>query len=155
MSSQALTGAALSRARSRSRRALLQALYQWQLNAADAADIAHQFAGGSELKNADTEYFDELLRAITTDVEMLGAEVTGHLDRPADQLDPIEWAILLIGAYELKYRVDIPYRVVINEGVELAKRFGAEESHRYINAVLDRMAPALRAVEVKAGRRPD
>ncbi len=155
MSPQALTGAALSRARSRSRRALLQALYQWQLNAADAADIARQFAGGSELKNADTEYFDELLRAITADADELAAKAAKHLDRPPAQLDPIERAILLIGAYELEHRIDIPYRVVINEGVELAKRFGAEESHRYINAVLDRMAPALRPVESRAGRRPD
>lgn len=142
-----------NRRRSLARRLAMQALYQHQVG-----DDAHwktlraQFHENPEFERVDPEYFDELLQQCVERGDELAAILAPNFDRPADQVDPVERAILLIGCYELKERLDIPYRVVINEAVELAKRFGAEDGHRYVNAILDRSAAQLRSVEISARR---
>jgi transcription antitermination protein NusB len=137
----------LARSRSIARKCAMQALYQWQLTQQSSEEIGAQFAGSEELQGADLEYFSELLRECIQNQESLDAALSGFLDRPIAQLDPVEHAILLIGMHELSHRLDVPYRVVINEGVELSKRFGATDGHRYINAVLDKAARVSRVAE--------
>lgn len=140
-----------ARARARARRLTLQGLYQWQLTGAGAREVAAELLASQNVKDTDTEYFQELLKGILAGSAELETRFTPHLDRPAAQLDPIERGILLLGTYELKERLDVPYKVVLNEAVELAKDFGAEESHKYINAVLDKTAVELRRAERSAG----
>ncbi|HET7921574.1 MAG TPA: transcription antitermination factor NusB, partial [Gammaproteobacteria bacterium] len=136
-----------ARGRSRARRLAMQGLYQWQMGTDAAAEIGAQLRLSREARGTDLDYFDDLLHNIITGHAELAAAFEPHLDRPAEQLDPIERAILLLGTYELRARMDVPYRVVLNEAVELARDFGAEDSHKYINAVLDRAAASLRAPE--------
>ena len=136
-----------SRARSIARKVAMQALYQWQLTQQDAADIKLQYLTDEESAGLDDEHFSELITECIGRHAELTAALAPFLDRPLDQLDPVESAILLIGMYELKFRLDIPYRVVINEAVDLCKRFGATDAHKYINAVLDRAAREIRAAE--------
>lgn len=140
----------MSRARSLARERTLQALYQWQMTGQAAAEIDRQFMEEQDMKGVDRKYFSELLREVTANVESLDGLAAEVLDRPIAQVDPVEQAILRIGTYELQHRIDIPYRVVINEMVELAKVFGAEQGHKYINGILDKLAARLRSVEVKA-----
>ena len=139
-----------SRSRSLARRLALQALYQWQITAQSSAELLNQFAQDEGYPEVDAEYFQELIRGVTAQGEALDATLAGLIDRPVAQLDPIEHAVLLIGVYELTQRLETPYRVVINEGVELAKKFGATDGHKFVNAVLDRAARELRAVEYAA-----
>jgi N utilization substance protein B len=136
-----------TRARSIARKLAMQALYQWQLTQQSAADIKQQFLESEESAGVDREHFEELVGKSIAQHEELEAALTPFLDRPLDQLDPVETAILMIGMYELQQRVDIPYRVVINEAIDLCKRFGATDAHKYVNAVLDRAARELRAAE--------
>jgi N utilization substance protein B len=135
------------RARSRARRCALQALYQWQLNGDSAADLLRQYREGDDLKKADQAFFETLVIGCVRDASSLVASVAGLLDRPVEQLDPIERAALTIGLYELRHELDVPYRVVISEAVALAKDFGGSDGHKYVNAVLDRAAAQLRAHE--------
>jgi N utilization substance protein B len=136
-----------SRARSIARKVAMQALYQWQLTQQPADEIKQQHLEDEESAGVDEEHFAELVtECIAHQAEITGA-LTPYIDRPLDQLDPVESAILMIGMYELRRRPDIPYRVVINEAVDLCKRFGATDAHKYINAVLDRAARELRAAE--------
>lgn len=139
-----------ARARSLARKFAMQALYQWQLTGYGPAKLRDQFATEEGFDGADREYFGELLEGIISTIDELDQSLTGLADRPLAQLDPVEHAILLIGVFELGQRADVPYRVIINEGVELAKRFGATEAHKYVNAVLDRAAGTLRAAEQAA-----
>jgi len=136
-----------ARARARARRLALQGLYQWQLSAALPDDIIAQLRLSQNIKDIDTDYFEELLRGVIADSDKLAAAFSPYLDRPLTQLDPVERGIFLLSTYELSARPDVPYRVVLNEAVELARKFGAEDSHKYINAVLDRAAMVLRATE--------
>jgi transcription antitermination protein NusB len=136
-----------TRGRSIARKLAMQALYQWQLTQQSAAEIKQQFLESEESAGVDREHFEELLGKSIALHEEIEAALTPFLDRPLDQLDPVETAILMIGMYELQQRVDIPYRVVINEAVDLCKRFGATDAHKYVNAVLDRAARDLRAAE--------
>lgn len=137
-------------ARSRARRILLQAMYQWQLTGQDVAEVEAQFVEEGSTKGLDADYFHTLVHDITSNVDALDDALTPSLDRPIARLDPIERAILRIGAFELTFRKDVPWRVVINEAVELAKTFGAEQSHKYINGVLDKVARTTRADEIEA-----
>ena len=137
-------------ARTRARELLLQALYQKQIAGHDRRELLSQFREQTAYQRVDQEFFEELLGAICDAQDALEETVGGIIDRPLEQLDPVELGILLIGVYELQSRIDIPYRVVINEGVNLAKRFGATDGHKYINACLDVAAQSLREVEVKA-----
>jgi N utilization substance protein B len=142
-----------SRTRSLSRKLAMQALYQWQLTGQSAAELRNQYATEEGYGDADAEYFRELLNGITDGAAALDASLATFIDRPVEQLDPVERAVLLIGLYELGQRLDVPYRVVINEGVELAKRFGATDGHKFVNAVLDRAARSLRVAEQAAAAR--
>ncbi len=137
-------------ARTRARELLLQALYQKQIAGHDCRELLSQFREQVAYERVDQEFFEELLRAICDTQAELEQSIEKLIDRPLEQLDPVELGILLIGVYELQSRIDIPYRVVINECVNLAKRFGAIDGHKYINACLDAAAQSLREVEVKA-----
>ena len=125
----------------------LQALYQWTLSDASLVDIDAEFRVDNDFRHTDGEYFQALLRGVMQDVEALEALFSPLLDRALDDLDPIERNLLRMGTFELKERIDVPYKVVINEAVSLAKKFGATESHRYINGVLDKVASELRTAE--------
>lgn len=139
--------------RSRARSVLVQALYQWQMTGQDISQIEAQFlAEGEEMADVDQDYFTALLHEVPTRLKELDAHLSPYLDRSISQVDPVERAILRLGACELALHPEVPYRVVINEGVELAKRFGAEQGHKYINSILDKVARDLRAVEVSAKR---
>ncbi|MCW8829182.1 MAG: transcription antitermination factor NusB, partial [Gammaproteobacteria bacterium] len=138
----------MSRARSLARERAMQALYQWQLTGQELNDIDRQFMEEQDMKGVDKKYFKELLHEIPRQLDELDAHGEGVLDRTIEQVDPVERAILRIGIYELQHRIDIPYRVVINEMVELAKIYGAEQGHKYINGILDKLAARLRSVEV-------
>ncbi len=137
-------------ARRRARRQLLQALYQWQLGRADAAEIERQFAEDASFRRIDRTFFHEVLRGVITEQDRLDALLAPHLDRQVSALDQIERALLRMGAYELSARIDVPFKVVIGECVTLAREFGAEDSHKYINGVLDKVARSERAGEVTA-----
>lgn len=119
-------------------------MYQMQIAGHDRRELAAQFRERRDYERADSEYFDEALRAIVDAQASLEQVASTYMDRPLDQLDPVERGILLLGFYELRERLEIPYRVVINEAVNLAKRFGAVDGHKYINAVLDRAAREIR-----------
>ena len=125
----------------------LQALYQWTLSDASLVDIDAEFRVDNDFRHTDGEYFQALLRGVMEDVESLEALFSPLLDRALDDLDPIERNLLRMGTFELKERIDVPYKVVINEAVSLAKKFGATESHPYINGMLDKVASELRTVE--------
>ena len=140
-------------ARSRARRRALQALYAWQLGGGAMREVIAQFRHEQDMQVADLEYFEDLLRGVEKHCADLDAGLAPHLDRDIGQVDPIERAALRLAAYELKYRSDVPYRVVLNEAVEVTKRFGAEHGHTYVNGVLDKLARAWRAVEYGAGGR--
>lgn len=140
-----------SRARSRARRLALQGLYQWQLSGAAEQEIGEQLLADQNPRDTDVQYFEELLRGCISESETLQAVFAERLDRPLEQLDPVERSVLLLGTCELKSHPEVPYRVVLNEAVELTKKFGAEDSHKYINAVLERVARALRTVEFAPG----
>ena len=138
---------ARSSARSVARKLALQALYQWQLNAAPWQDLIQEFAASEDFPKADRDYFSELVQQIVSSRTLLDADLGAFMDRPPEQLDPIEHAVLLIGAHELRSHPEVPFRVVINEAVSLARRFGATDGHKFVNAVLDRAARSLRPHE--------
>ena len=137
----------LSHQRSVARKLALQALYRWQLNECPWQDLIQEFGEAQDMPRADREYFRELVEGVWRNREALDADLASWADRGPSLLDPIEHAILLIGVFELRNRKDVPYRVAINEAVTLAKRFGATDGHKYVNAVLDRAARALRPDE--------
>jgi N utilization substance protein B len=140
-------------ARARARRRALQALYAWQLSGSRMNVVIEQFRHEQDMEIADLEYFEELLGGVEAHCAELDAGLKPHLDRDIAQVDPIERAALRLSAWELKYRPDVPYRVVINEAIEVVKRFGSEYGHTYVNGVLDKLAADWRAVEYRgAGR---
>ena len=134
-------------ARSKARRFVLQALYQMHMTGTTAAEVETQFRQDHDMKRVDTEYLHDVLIGLAKNRSELIAQVTPQLDRKFEELDPVETAALKIGAFELMHRVDVPYRVVINEGVELVKQFGASESHKLVNTVLDSLAKIHREAE--------
>jgi N utilization substance protein B len=136
-----------SRARSLARKLAMQALYQWQLTQQDADEIKQQYLESEDSAGVDEDHFVELVTQVIARQEAITTALKSFVDRPLEQLDPVEAAILMVGMHELQQRLDIPYRVVINEGVDLCKRFGATDAHKYINAVLDRAAREIRAAE--------
>ena len=137
-------------ARTRARELMVQALYQKQIAGHSTAELVAQFHEDPSYERVDQAFFDELFPTISNSQEALEQKIEALIDRPLEQLDPIELSILLIGVQELETRIDIPYKVVINEGVNLARRFGAADSHKYINACLDVAARSLRQIEVQA-----
>lgn len=142
----------MSRQRSRSRSLAIQAIYQWQMAGQDVGAIIQHFMLEQDTKKFDSDYFGELVRGVPTRLDELDKALADCIDRDLNSVDPVERAILRLGAYELIEHPEIPYRVVINEAVELAKTFGAEKGHRYVNGVLDKAARALRPLEAAARR---
>ncbi|MEI2645933.1 MAG: transcription antitermination factor NusB [Candidatus Competibacter sp.] len=132
------------------RRCAAQALYQWQLTDQEPSRIAAQFLADQDLGKADPDYFRELLWQIPARVAEIDAVLTPYLDRPITQIDPVECAILRIGGYELLAHPDLSSRIILNEAVELAKVFGAEQGHRFVNGVLDKVARTVRSAEFAA-----
>jgi N utilization substance protein B len=128
----------------------MQALYQWQLTGQSFAELRNQYTSDEGYPEVDPEYFQQLLQGVVEGATELDGMLGEWIDRPVAQLDPVEHAVLLIGLQELRQHPEVPYRVVLNEGVELAKKFGATEGHKFINAVLDRAARRLRAAEQQA-----
>jgi len=137
-------------ARRRARRLVLQALYQWQMSGADEADIERQFREDPNFERVDAQYFHELFRGVIECCGALDEQLAPLLDRKVTELDRVELALLRMGVYELRHRPDVPFKVAIDEAVGLARVFGAEQSHRYINGVLDAVARSERAREVAA-----
>ncbi len=140
----------MSRQRSKARSLALQAIYQWQMAGQAVPDIVQQFLFEHAGKRFDRDYFRDLLEGIAGQLETVDAVLAEVIDRDIERVDPVERAILRLGAYELLRHPEIPYRVVINEAVELAKTFGSEQGHRYVNGVLDKAARSLRALEIGA-----
>lgn len=137
----------MSRKRSKARHYAVQALYQWQMTGQDIADIDRQFLSEQDINSFEVPFFRDLLRGVPTHLAELDEHLAPCLDRAIESVDPVERAILRLGAFELLHHPEIPYRVAINEAVELAKVFGAEQGHRYVNGVLDKLARSVRATE--------
>ncbi|GAB4261532.1 MAG: transcription antitermination factor NusB [Methylomicrobium sp.] len=140
----------MSQARTNARKAAVQALYQWQMTGQNLSVIERQFLEEERLKDAQKSYFNELFHEIPKTLDVIDEALKQFVDRPVEAIDPVERAILRIGVYELINRLDMPYRVVLNECINLAKCFGAEGSHRYVNGILDKVAQQKRAVEIQA-----
>ncbi|UTW10458.1 transcription antitermination factor NusB [Marinobacterium rhizophilum] len=128
----------------------LQAVYQWQIAGQPLTEIDAQFRVDNDMKDTDVQMFSELLHGVAKSKSELDKAFEPYLDRALHDLDPIELAVLRIGTYELMKRIEVPYRVAINESVELAKIFGATESHKYVNGVLDKLAQRVRYAEIRA-----
>jgi N utilization substance protein B len=131
-------------ARSRARDLIVQSLYQVQITGHDVVELLRQFHDRPDYENVDQAYYDEAIKTICGNRDSIENLIDEYADRPLAQLDPVERAILLLGFYELQSRPDVPYKVVINESVNLAKRFGAVDGHKYINALLDKAVKSLR-----------
>jgi N utilization substance protein B len=136
--------------RHRARELALQGIYQWRMTAGDAAQIEKQMFAEKNLGRYDKELFSKLLRGALGHHAELEALVAPHLDRALDELSAVELSVLLLGAYELTHHIEVPYKVVINEAVELAKTFGGTDGHKFVNGVLDKLAPQARATEFAA-----
>jgi len=141
-------------ARSRARRRATQALYAWQLSGNPMPTVIDEFRHEQDMEVADLDYFEDLLRGVDRHLAEIDAALVPFLDRDVAQVDPIERAVLRLATYELRHRPDVPYRVVLNEAIEVAKRFGAEHGHTYINGVLDKAARQWRAPEAGRDREP-
>lgn len=140
--------------RHKARRVAVQALYQWQLTGQTPSEIEGHFILEHDVSGVDVEYFHQLVREIPLHQHELDDHLVPHLDREIGEVDPVELACLRIGAYEFEFHPEIPYRVVLNEAVELAKTFGAEHGHKYVNAILDKVALSLRPHETGGAPAP-
>lgn len=140
-------------ARRRAREVALQGLYEWRLSGADAGVVDAHMREQDDFNKCDAAHFDALLHGCIREAATLDTVLGKHLDRRTSELSPVEHGVLLIGAYELKHCLDVPYKVAINEAVELAKSFGGTDGHKYVNGVLDKAAIDLRPDEVQAARR--
>ena len=139
--------------RKKARQLLVQALYQWQVSGSDINSIEAEFYTDNNMAKVDTDFFQELLHGIPGKLDEIDDVYELHLDRSAGDLDPISRSLLRMGTYELSYRIDVPYKVAINEAVNLAKKFGPTDAYKYINGILDKVAVTKRAAEVMAERR--
>lgn len=140
----------MSQTRHKARRLATQALYTWQMAGQDLADIEAQYCTDLDMSKIDGEYFHELLHKVPARIDELDEHIIPLLDRALEEVGGVERAILRLGCYELAFRLDVPYRVVINESIKLAKIFGADQSHKFINGILDGMAKKLRSTEINA-----
>lgn len=141
--------------RSKARHYAMQALYQWQMTKMPLNTIEAEYRTDNDMSKVDVDYLHELVHNVPANISIIETDFLPHLtDITLEQIDPISLAILRLSCYELRFRLDVPYKVVINEGLNLAKRFGATDSHKFINGVLDKVAPRVREAEVQAqGRR--
>ena len=139
--------------RREARQLAMQALYQWHMAGHSLNEIEAQFRVDNDFKDVDGVYFHELLHGVATNKTEIDTALAPCLDIAIEELDPVELAVLRLSTYELLKRIDVPYRVVINEGIELAKVYGSTDGHKFVNGVLDKLAPRLREAEVKAFKR--
>lgn len=142
----------MTQSRKLARETAVQALYQWQMTGQNVAEIQGQFLEHRDLSKVQLSYFTELTGRVPSEIEPIDSTLNEFVDRSIQLIDPVERAILRIGVYELIYRLEIPYRVILNECINLAKKFGATESHKYINGILDKVALTRRPKEVSAHR---
>ena len=140
----------MSSAKTNARKCVVQALYQWQMTGESLSRIENYFLEDDLLKGAQKSYFYDIFHGVPQQLDIIDEALSEFVDRPVDKIDPVERAILRMGVYELINRLDTPYKVIINEGVNLAKSLGAEGSHKYINSILDKVSQKKRAVEIKA-----
>ena len=138
----------MSQARTNARKAAVQALYQWQMTGQNLSEIERQFAEENRLKDMQKSYFSELFHGVPAHIDIIDQALSEFVDRPVNNIDPVERAILRLSVYELLHKPEMPYRVILNEGINLAKYFGADGSHRYINGILDKIAQKKRQVEI-------
>ena len=131
-------------ARRKARALAVQAIYSWQISQNHVSDIEQQFLLDNDVNKIDVEFFREAIRGVAAHYKELDIALSPYTERPYEEVDQIEKAIMRLSAFELKFRIDVPYKVAINEGIELAKKFGADDSHRFVNGVLDRAAKDLR-----------
>ena len=143
----------MSVSRTRARRLALQGLYEWQMSDNAPAEIIARLKESKEAQGMDAEYFQELMLQVPAQVELLDKQLQVFMERELSESDGVERAVLRLGAYELIARLDIPYRVAINEAVELAKRYGGEQGHKFVNGILDKLAAEVRVVEISARTR--
>ncbi len=143
----------MSKARSRARRMAMQALYEWQVAGNAPSDILNTYRTEQPMEKVDSDYFEELVLNTAKHQQDLDAHLAKLVSRPINEIDPIELAILRMAGYELMHRPDVPYRVVINEAIELAKSFGAEAGHKFVNGILDKLAVELRPDESRLSQR--
>lgn len=136
--------------RHRARELAMQGVYEWRLSGKSPSLIEKGTLAEKSLGRYDTEFFGQLLKGAVAESEALSAQIAPHLDRAVNELSPVEFSVLLLGAYELTHHPEVPYRVVINEAVELAKTFGGSDGHKFVNGVLDKLAAQVRATEVAA-----
>lgn len=141
-----------TKAKQKARRLAVQALYAWELGGSDTETIEASFYVDNDMSKVDSELFHELLFGVPKNLSEIDTAYQPHLDREQDQLDPISKAVLRISTFELLYRIDVPYKVAINEGVNLAKTFGPQDAYKFINGILDRVAGEKRTVEVSAAQ---
>lgn len=135
--------------RKKARRFAVQGIYQWQLSGNAIKDIEFQFLESMNAKKVDVEYFQEVLVNTLTTISEIDELIIPILDRPIEEVNPVELSVLRLACYELMSRLDVPYKVVINEALELTKTFGASEGHKFVNGVLDKLAKNLRQLEIK------
>jgi N utilization substance protein B len=140
--------------RHRARELAMQGIYQWRITAGDVAKIEKQIQAEKNIGRFDKELFSKLLLGALGHHADIEAQISTHLDRPIEELSPVEYAVLLLGAFELVQHTEVPYKVVINEAVELAKTFGGTDGHKFVNGVLDKLAPQVRALEFAANSKP-
>jgi N utilization substance protein B len=143
----AVKAAAQKSPRHRARELALQGIYQWRVSGTDASEIEAHLQGEKNLGRYDKPMYTRLLRGVLSQPDELQVLLTPYLDRALDELSTVEFSVLLLAAFELSQQPDVPYKVVINEAVELAKTFGGTDGHKYVNGVLDKLAPKVRAVE--------
>lgn len=139
----------MSRSRSKARHCAVQAVYQWQMTGNDLVDIFEQFLAERNMGKVSIPYFKELLYGVVTHLDQLDVCLQQYLDRPVEEVDAVERAVLRLGAYELMFKPEVPYRVAINEALEAVKVFGAEQGYKYVNGILDKVAQQVRPVEVQ------
>jgi transcription antitermination protein NusB len=140
----------MSLAKTNARKCAVQAIYQWQMSGEDLLAIENYFLEEDHLKGAQKSYFLEIFRGVPGQLERIDDAMSAFVDRAVERIDPVERAVLRIGVYELLNRLDTPYKVIINESVNLAKIFGAEGSHKYVNGILDKVAQTQRTLEIAA-----
>jgi len=139
-------------ARRKARRFAVQAIYQWQLAGADLAQIEAEFRTDNDMSKVDLEYFHDILHGVPRNKAELDEKIEPYIDRRMDEMTPVELSILRLAAFEMLHRIDVPYKVVINEAIELAKTFGATDGHKYVNGVLDKLAQRFRTTEIRGPR---
>lgn len=142
----------MAKARGKSRRLAMQAVYQWQMTGDNITDIKQQFFEENNMSQIDAEFFSELVSGVASSISDLDALLEKYMSRSAESVDPVERSILRLAAYEFVNRFDVPYRVVLNEAVNISKEYCAENSHAFVNAVLDKVAKEVRHLEVQSAR---